>query len=192
MATKSRKPAPKKANKVVAKRTTRRSRSTGQSTNYGVAVIVLILAIALGLWYMSQHPFVIFTAGPAAQPPVQQPAAVQQPAQQQPAAVQQPAATGFCAATPVNPQDDVTVSLDNGNFVIEEFDNRVSPAVHKFWAYNVADQGQRNVWAIASWGMRAWACPDYTSAYETAMKSAVGYKAQHADHAFGPDAVEVK
>lgn len=156
---------------------------------FGAAMVGLLVALILGLliWLIivSSVTFSVTPATNAFSPFVPAPALAG------PASAAQP--LGSCSAAPVNPVDGEYVSLTTGDYVIEEFDNSLPVPKHTFWAYDVAAQGSITVMATAEKGTRAWSCTDYTAAYETAMKSAVGYKSHNAAHAvFGPDAVEVR
>ena len=162
------------------------------SSMIGLAVAV-VLGILIWLVIVST---VTFTAPAVAYQPAQ-PLAYQ-PAQSLalPAtgpSSAQPVTSGSCSAAAVNPVDGTFVALTSGNYVIEDFDNSLPQPKHTFWSYDTASQGSITVMATAMKGTRAWACTDQSSAFETAMKTAMDYKSHHANHAvFGPDAVEVK
>lgn len=98
-----------------------------------------------------------------------------------PAAPSAPA--GSCSSTPVNPQDEVAVTLTSGSYVIEEYDNGLVPPRHRFNPYNVATQGSLTVWASPQLGMRAWACPSYNDALEESRRAAASYHVRNPGHA---------
>lgn len=103
------------------------------------------------------------------------------------------AATGVCAFDPVNPVDGVKVVLNDGVYVIEEFDNGKTPPLHQFRVYDVASQGQFTVWASPQLGMRAWRCSDTASAADVALQVAQNYKLNHPTHKVtGPNGQEIK
>lgn len=110
---------------------------------------------------------------------------------------QQPAlptsAPGYCEGIPVNPQDGVKVTLKRGWYVVEKYNNRGNPPVHHFEVITVNDNEEIKVLATPYEGQRAWKCTDETSARDTAITSAMGYKLQHPDHkVYGPEGEEVR
>lgn len=94
-----------------------------------------------------------------------------------------------CEGKPVNPEDGVVVSLSESVwYVIENYDNRMDPPVHRF----ITQQGPGIVIADAISGQRAWACTDEIVGRLAAERSARGYKNSHPSHlVYGPDGKEV-
>ena len=99
-------------------------------------------------------------------------------------------APAACNAAPVNPQDNVTVTLNVATwYVIQEFNAQVNPQTHKF----NAQTGAGTVTARATSGQRAWACPHEAAANAEADKKARALKAANPTYqVFGPDGKEVK
>ena len=118
--------------------------------------------------------------------PIQPTAPVAQSTQQSPA-INVP--VGSCDSLPVNAQDNLVVSLIASNwYVIEDFDNSVTPPMHKF----LVKSGPANVVANSIKGQRAWHCSDERTAIFSAILSANEYKRNHPDHkVYGPDGTEI-
>jgi hypothetical protein len=95
-----------------------------------------------------------------------------------------------CDSAATNAQDDLAVSLSSSTwYVIEDFDNSLTPPVHRF----LAQSGQGSVIANALQGQRAWRCSNSQAAVSTATDSAISYKRQHPDHrVYGPNGEEIQ
>lgn len=100
---------------------------------------------------------------------------------------------GLCSKNPINPDNESVELLSTKWYRIEDFDNSLSPPVHRFFV----QQGPRTVSANEIRGQRAWECINEFAARTKAIEAAKGFKAEKKEEGlavlvYGPDGTEEK